>query len=284
MKNADWLWPNNKRIAVVFNVCLEQWSDGKAPGISPMGNPLPAGVLDTMAISWAAYGVKTGIYRLLEAFKRHGAKTSVMVNAVVAERAPEAVKAIADGGHEVLSHSYAMDVIPALLSDEDEKKNIERCTKLLEKASGQKIQGWLSPRGTSKPTTPKLLAEYGYRWYGDVFDADLPYVQNYGNKKIVAIPLSYDVNDMPSMKYGHPPKMMLEFVQRGDRHRALARRRTSHHRRHQPRPHLRPPSRRLLFREDHREGGVVARHLGRHPRRRSPTTCWRATRPDTALR
>src|SRR5438874_192682 len=101
MKNADWLWPNNKRIAVVFNVCLEQWSDGKAPGISPMGNPLPAGVLDTMAISWAAYGVKTGIYRLLEAFKSHGAKTSVMVNAVCAERAPEAVKAIADGGHEL---------------------------------------------------------------------------------------------------------------------------------------------------------------------------------------
>ena len=61
MTSVDWLWPDNKRIAVVFNVCLEQWSDGKAPGISPMGNPLPAGVLDTMAISWAAYGVKTGM-------------------------------------------------------------------------------------------------------------------------------------------------------------------------------------------------------------------------------
>jgi len=210
MKNADWLWPDDKRIAVVFNVCLEAWSDGKAPGISPMGNPLPAGVLDTMAISWASYGVTTGIYRLLDAFARHGAKTSVMVNAVVAERAPEAVKAIADGGHEVLSHSYAMDVIPALLSDDEEMKNIRRCTALLERASGQKIQGWLSPRGTSKPTTPKLLADYGYTWYGDVFDADLPYVKEYGNKKIVAIPLSYDVNDMPSMKYGHPPKMMLD--------------------------------------------------------------------------
>ena len=145
MKPVDWLWPNNKRIAVVFNVCLEAWSDGKAPGISPMGNPLPPGVLDTMAISWAAYGVKTGIYRLLEAFKRHGAKTSVMVNAVVAERAPEAVKAIADGGHEVLSHSYAMDVVPALLSDEDEKKNIERCTALLEKASGKRVAGLAQP-------------------------------------------------------------------------------------------------------------------------------------------
>jgi peptidoglycan/xylan/chitin deacetylase (PgdA/CDA1 family) len=171
---------------------------------------LPAGVLDTMAISWAAYGMKTGIYRLLEAFACHDAKSSVMVNAVICERAPEAVRAIADGGHEVLSHSYAMDVIPALLTDEEEMKNIRRCTALLERASGQKIRGWLSPRGTSKPTTPKLLADYGYSWYGDVFDADLPYVLEYGNKKIVAIPLSYDVNDMPSMKYGHPPKMMFD--------------------------------------------------------------------------
>jgi peptidoglycan/xylan/chitin deacetylase (PgdA/CDA1 family) len=210
MKNSKWLWPDGKRIAVVFNVCLEAWSDGKAPGISPMGNPLPPDVLDTMAISWAAYGVKTGIYRLLDAFNRHGAKTSVMVSAVIAERAPEAVKAIAQGGHEVLSHSYAMDVIPALLSDEEERRNIERCTKLLEQASGQKVAGWLSPRGTSKTTTPKLLAQAGYRWYGDVFDADLPYVQSFGQKKIVAIPLSYDVNDMPSMKYGNPPGMMLE--------------------------------------------------------------------------
>jgi len=210
VNNPKWRWPDGKRIAVVFNVCLEAWSDGKAPGISPMGNPLPQGVLDTMAISWAAYGVKTGIYRLLEAFGRHGAKTSVMVSAIVAERAPEAVKAIAQGGHEVLSHSYAMDVIPALLSDEEERANIERCTKLLETASGQKIRGWLSPRGTSKPTTPKLLAEAGYRWYGDVFDADMPYVLRFGNKSIVAIPLSYDVNDMRSMKYGHAPRAMLD--------------------------------------------------------------------------
>ena len=209
-KQPDWTWPNGKRIAVVFNVCLEAWSDGKAPGISPMGNPLPAGVLDTMAISWAAYGVDVGIHRLMEGFARHGAKASVMTNAVIAERAPATVKAVADNGHEVLSHSYAMDVIPALPSDEDEKKNIERCTALLQKASGRKIVGWLSPRGTSKPSTPKLLAEAGYRWYGDVFHTDLPYVDSHGNNQIVAIPLSYDVNDMPSMKYGHPPRMMLD--------------------------------------------------------------------------
>jgi len=210
MKNPKWLWPKKKRIAVVFNVCLEAWSDGKAPGISPMGNPLPPGVLDTMAISWAAYGVKRGIYRILDGFARQRAKASVMTNAIIAERAPEAVKAVADAGHEVLSHSYAMDVIPALLSDEAERKNIARCTALLERAAGKPIRGWLSPRGTSRAETPRLLAEAGYTWYGDVFDDDLPYVLTYGNGKIVAIPLGTDVNDMPFMKYGNAPKMMLE--------------------------------------------------------------------------
>jgi len=209
-KPANWVWPNGKRTAVVFNVCLEAWSDGKAPGISPMGNPLPAGVLDTMAISWAAYGVKRGIYRLLDGFRRHRAVASAMVNAIIAERAPETVKAIADEGHEVLSHSYAMDVIPALLSDEEERRNIVRCTELLEKASGRKIEGWLSPRGTSRAETPRLLAEAGYRWYGDVFDDDLPYVQTFGNKSIVAIPLGTDINDMQFMKYGNSPQTMLE--------------------------------------------------------------------------
>src|SRR6202158_5319992 len=193
-QQPNWVWPNGKRIAVVFNVCLEAWSDGKAPGISPMGNPLPAGVLDTMAISWAAYGVEVGIHRLMDGFARHGAKASVMTNAVIAERAPDTVKAIAERGHEVLSHSYAMDVIPALLSDEDERANIARCTALLEKASGRKVVGWLSPRGTSRSATARLLAEAAYTWYGDVFDDDLPYVQTFGDNKIVAIPLGTDVN------------------------------------------------------------------------------------------
>ena len=211
MKNKpDWEWPNGKRIAVVFNVCLEAWSDGKAPGISPMGNPLPPGVLDTMAISWAAYGVAVGIHRLMDGFARHGAKASVMVNAIVAERSPHTVRTIADRGHEVLSHSYAMDVIPALLSDDEERGNIARCTKLLAQASGKPVRGWLSPRGTSRNETPRLLAEAGYHWYGDVFDRDLPYLKKAGNGTIVAIPLGTDVNDMAFMKHGAPPQLMLE--------------------------------------------------------------------------
>jgi peptidoglycan/xylan/chitin deacetylase (PgdA/CDA1 family) len=210
MEPVAWRWPNGKRIAVIFNVCVEAWSDGKAPGISPMGNPLPAGVLDTMAISWAAYGVNVGIYRLLDAFARHGTKCSAMVNAIIADRSPQAVKAIADAGHEVLSHSYTMDVVPGLLKEEEQRELITYCTALLQRASGKKVQGWLSPRGTSGEGFAKLLVEAGYRWYGDVFDDDLPYVQTFGDQRIVAIPLGTDVNDMQSMKFGNVPQLMLD--------------------------------------------------------------------------
>jgi hypothetical protein len=43
-----------------------------------------------------------------------------------------------------------------------------------------------------------------------VFDDDLPYVQTFGDNKIVAIPLGTDVNDMPFMKYGNAPRTMLD--------------------------------------------------------------------------
>lgn len=207
----DWRWPGSRPIAVVCNICLEAWSDGKAPEISPMGNPLPniPGLVDEMAVSWAAYGPNRGIHRLLGRLARHGAKASVMVNAIIAERVPDVIRAVAAAGHEILSHSYAMDVIPLLLSDDEDRENIARCTELLERAGGVPVTGWLSPRGTSGPRTARLLAEAGYKWHGDVFDDDLPYVQDFGGKRIVAIPLSTDVNDMPFMKYGNAPAMML---------------------------------------------------------------------------
>ena len=215
MTQPNYTWPGGRRIAVVFNICLEGWSDGKAPGISPMGNPLPPapGLVDTMAVSWAAYGMNRGIYRLLDSFQRFDAKASIMVNGVVAERAPEAVRACIEAGHEIMSHSYAMDVIPLLLSEDAERANIERTTRLLNDVGAQ-VKGWLSPRGTPSVRSAQLLAEAGYTHFGDVFDQDLPYTQTYGSHKIVCIPFGTDVNDMPSMKHGREPAAMMEsFVQ-----------------------------------------------------------------------
>ncbi|MBO0875565.1 MAG: polysaccharide deacetylase family protein [Pseudonocardia sp.] len=213
MTEPTWTWPGGKCIAVVFNVCLEAWSDGKAPGINPMGNPLPPQAHDLMAVSWAAYGVQHGVQRLLGGLEGHGLHACVAVSGLIAQRSPEVVKRVAQGGHEIVGHGQAMDIVPALLSEEDERASIEACTTELRRASGTEVSGWLSPRATPSAATPRLLAEAGYTWYGDTLASDLPHIEHFGDRRIVAVPFGTDVNDMPFQKYGTPPSAMLEAFQ-----------------------------------------------------------------------
>jgi peptidoglycan/xylan/chitin deacetylase (PgdA/CDA1 family) len=204
-------WPGGKRLAVIFNIAYEAWSDGQAPGIGPMGNVLKPGFFDTNAHSWASFGLVRGIHRLLDIAQKHGIKTSVMVNGVICERDPATVKRIAELGHEIVNHSWGMDVIPVYFDEAGERANLQRNHDLLLATAGVAPSGWISPRGTGSPLSSRLLAEAGYLHHGDVNDDDRPYVMDFGGKRIVGIPLTMDVNDLPiCIRYGHAPRHMLE--------------------------------------------------------------------------
>jgi peptidoglycan/xylan/chitin deacetylase (PgdA/CDA1 family) len=208
----DYRWPGGRHVAVVFNVAFEGWSDGKAPGIGPMGNPLPSGIFDTNALSWGHYGAVRGIERLLRVLERTKVRGSVMVSGVFAERIPQTVKSVADAGHEIVAHAYAQEIIPAKFSAEEDRAHIDKTTELLAQATGRKPQGWISPRGTPGGDTARLLLEAGYQWQGDVFDDDRPYVQTFDNGSIVAIPLTMEINDLPhAMRFGRSPRQFVEL-------------------------------------------------------------------------
>ena len=98
-QGLDWLWPGNKRIAVVFNVCLEAWSDGKAPGISPMGNPLPAGVHRGIA-QFMGYGSYSAATAEVSVSKDGKVKVHRMVLATNSGHAvnPDQIAAQVEGG------------------------------------------------------------------------------------------------------------------------------------------------------------------------------------------
>src|ERR1700680_3711825 len=137
----EFRWPGGRHVAVVFNIAFEAWSDGKAPGIAPMGNPLPGGAFDTNALSWGHYGAVRGIDRLLRTLDRVKLRGSAMVSGVLAERAPEAVKAIAAAGHEIVAHGFAQDVVPATLAPDDDRADSAKTTQILEEVAGQKPKG-----------------------------------------------------------------------------------------------------------------------------------------------
>src|SRR5262245_4704251 len=90
----DFRWPGGRKVAVVFNIAYEGWSDGVAPGLGPMGNPLPSGVFDTNALSWGTYGQSRGIERLRRILEKRGIRASVMTSGIFAERSPSLLKAM----------------------------------------------------------------------------------------------------------------------------------------------------------------------------------------------
>lgn len=208
----DFTWPGAKKICLVFNIAYEGWSDGEAPGIGPMGNVLKPGYFDANADSWAKYGPTRGVQRLARIAEANGVKTSVMVNGVLCERAPDTIRALHEAGHDVYAHSWGMDVIPVYLDDAAARANIERNTKALRDVTGETPAGWLSPRGTGAPGHPRMLAEAGYLWHGDCNDDDLPAIWEFEcGKRIVAIPLTMDVNDLPhSIRYGNGPGALVD--------------------------------------------------------------------------
>jgi peptidoglycan/xylan/chitin deacetylase (PgdA/CDA1 family) len=58
----------------------------------------------------------------------HDIKATINVCGILAERYPDIVRRIHDDGHDVVSHSYAMDIIPIYLTEDEERANIRRTT------------------------------------------------------------------------------------------------------------------------------------------------------------
>jgi hypothetical protein len=208
-------WPADRRVALSVSVMLEGWTDDSAPGIGPMGNPLKSGVLDLQGQSWAAYGPKAGAWRLLDVLAAARVKAVFYVSGILAERYSELMQAIAAAGHEIAAHGWGQNIIPAYQSKAEEKADLHRCVAALEAATGQPPRGWLSPRCTPSQSTSELLAEAKFAWHGDVFDADLPYSMQTGSGRIMAMPFTMEVNDMPLyIRYGNEPEVYTRILQR----------------------------------------------------------------------
>jgi len=208
----DLQWPDDRRIAVVFNLAYEMWTPGVTSGVGPMGNVLKDGLFDPNADSYGRYNAAQGIARLANILERNGITGTLMTSGLVAKAFPEQLRAYADKGYDIVGHGLAQDMVFPTLSEEDAERSILRSTALIEAAIGQRPRGWISPRVTSSTRIQKMLADHGYLWHGDVLDQDLPYVQRFDQAEIMAIPMSVEFNDLPhAMRFGRTPRQFVDL-------------------------------------------------------------------------
>jgi peptidoglycan/xylan/chitin deacetylase (PgdA/CDA1 family) len=190
MSKRPFSWPDGRRIAVTMTAMLETWSEGKPPPYGVQATPLKAGTIDHGGIAWGSYGGKVGVWRIIELMSRNKMRGTFCVNARCAELYPDAVAQIVKSGHDVAGHGYLQDQLLAYMTPEEERTTIRRCLELLEKVSGQRPAGWISPVLAYTEHTRRFLIEEKLLWHGDGRDSDLPNVVETSGGSIVHIPAS----------------------------------------------------------------------------------------------
>lgn len=179
----NWDWPNGARIAVSVNMALEAFLRASQVTLEKTSNKI-----DHFSLSYAEYGAKSGVWRVLDLLDEVDIRGSVSVNGYAAELYPAVVRAVADAGHEVNGHAWANDQI---MKDDDpdaELAEIRRCTRILTDTAGTRPVGWTSPGSAGSASTLSFLKGEGYIWNGDDASDDLPFLKQTDNGPMVIMP------------------------------------------------------------------------------------------------
>lgn len=156
----------------------------------PQGQPL---VPDAPNWSWHEYGMRVGVWRLIEAFEEFNISPCVTLNARVCEDYPAVAQAILDRGWEFNAHSWDQVAMHKL---DDQKAVIDKSMDIIEKFAGKRPRGWFGPGLTQTNETLDFLAEAGVEYIGDWVLDDQPVALDTDHGMIVAHPYNYEIHDI----------------------------------------------------------------------------------------
>lgn len=134
------------------------------------------------------YGARVGVPRLLELLKRHQLLATFFIPGHTVDSFPEAVDSILQAGHEISHHSYA-HVDPSEQTPDEERRDMERALKTLEKI-GVKPLGFRSPSADYSKVTLSLIESYGFLYDSSLMADDFrPYHPRLGDEVSQQSPL-----------------------------------------------------------------------------------------------
>ena len=134
-------WPNGARVAVWLIPNIEHFYFDR-PATSVERNTR---VPDILNYSWRDYGVRVGIWRMMEVMERHGFKGTVALNSDVCEHYPRIIEGGKSLGWEWMGHGFSNSVLINEQSEAEERELIARVVKTITASVGKAPRGWLGP-------------------------------------------------------------------------------------------------------------------------------------------
>lgn len=150
-------------------------------------------VPDVPNFSWADYGMRCGLPRILDLFARRGVPASTSFNAGVIDAYPQAAIAMRDAGWEFIGHGMHQKATNHV--EGGEGALIKACLDKIEAFTGSRVRGWLSPGLRETVETPDLLKEAGLDYVCDWVVDDLPDYMTTRSGPLVAMPYNVEIND-----------------------------------------------------------------------------------------
>ncbi len=190
-------WPRGARVAVwvipniehfLFDRPSTRLADG-ALGLNP----------DVLNYSWRDYGVRVGIWRMMEVMERHGVKGTVALNSDVCRHYPRIIEEGRKLGWEWMGHGITNSIIFRDQSEAEERAQIRESVTTIAASVGKAPRGWLSPALSETVRTLDILAENGIEYVGNWVNDDQPYPMRVRKGTMFSIPYSSEINDIPAL-------------------------------------------------------------------------------------
>jgi allantoinase len=185
--------PDGKPLIVHIIVNVEYW---------PFDKPMPRKALSTPHgrepvpdipnYSWAEYGLRCGMPRLLKLFGDRNLPVNVNLNAAVIDQYPTLAAAMRDAGWNFIAHGMLQRI---LHNEDDEAGVINAAIDKIEAFTGRRPRGWMGPGFAQTFDTPDHLTAAGIEYELDWVLDDLPCWMTTRNGPLICMPYGFELND-----------------------------------------------------------------------------------------
>ena len=187
-------WPNGKRLAVWIVPNVEHYEADLLTGptvATPAVEPP-----DAPNYTWRDYGMRVGVWRLMETMQRLEVPGTVALNARVCDLYPSVVNACVKLGWEFMGHGKTNSRSLTGMSELEETALIPEVLATIERATGSRPRGWLGSGLAETDRTLDLLAKNGVNYVADWVNDDQPYPLRTDHGVLYSLPYAIETNDI----------------------------------------------------------------------------------------
>jgi peptidoglycan/xylan/chitin deacetylase (PgdA/CDA1 family) len=188
-------WPNGARVAVWVIPNIEHFLfDRPSTSITAVTTSL---VPDVLNYSWRDYGVRVGIWRMMEVMEKNGVKGTVALNSDVCQHYPRIIEEGNKLGWEWMGHGTNNSTLINRQTEDEENQLIKTVVDTIKKSTGKQPRGWLSPALSESHRTLDVLAANGIQYVGNWVNDEQPYPMRVKSGSMLSMPYSIELNDIP---------------------------------------------------------------------------------------